>query len=70
MVYNSLPTSLMPYCSQIKELGAAGVRFDFTLENGTEVKNILNTFMRNAIEGRDEDVTAEVTRGHFHRGAE
>lgn len=70
VVYNSLPTSLLPYYSHIKEMGAAGVRFDFTLETGTEVKNILNTFMRNAIEGRDEDVAAEVTRGHFHRGAE
>ncbi|MGN0240616.1 MAG: U32 family peptidase [Candidatus Weimeria sp.] len=70
VVYNSLPTSLLPYCSHIAKMGAAGVRFDFTLETGKEVKNILNTFMRNAMEGRNEDVTAEVTRGHFHRGAE
>ena len=69
VVYNSLPTSLLPFTKQIESLGAAGVRFDFTVEKGTEVKRILNTFESNVSEHKSEDAV-EATRGHFHRGAE
>ena len=68
VVYNSLPTSLLPFTGQISDMGFAGWRFDFTIENADEVSEVLNTFKRNISENGADDVSCHVTRGHFHRG--
>jgi putative protease len=69
VVYNSLPTSLLPYIKQIEQMGFKGLRIDFTVEDRKEVKDVLSIFSKN-IDGATDDVRADVTRGHFHRGAE
>ncbi|MQN01474.1 MAG: U32 family peptidase [Lachnospiraceae bacterium] len=70
VVYNSVPTSLLPYVHDILSMGFAGVRFDFTTENAKQVKEVLNIFIKNIYESARADVSYDVTRGHFHRGAE
>lgn len=68
VIYNSLPTSLLPFIRSIVDKGFAGVRLDFTIENAHEVKEVLSTFLSNISENRSDDITCDVTRGHFHRG--
>ncbi len=68
VIYNSLPTSLIPFAGKISEMGFAGFRFDFTIEKTDEVSEVLNTFQKNIKENASEDIMADVTRGHFHRG--
>lgn len=68
VIYNSLPTSLIPFAGKISEMGFAGFRFDFTIEKTDEVSEVLNTFQKNIKENASEDIRADVTRGHFHRG--
>ena len=70
VVYNSLATSLLPYVTQIGKMGFAGYRLDFTIESRKEVKEVLSIFSKNINEGTSDDVSCDVTRGHFHRGVE
>ncbi|MDY6352367.1 MAG: U32 family peptidase [Lachnospiraceae bacterium] len=63
VIYNSLPTSLLPFLDRLWEMGFAGVRVDLTVENEKETVRILQMIKNN----KCEDV-CQATRGHFHRG--
>lgn len=70
VVYNSLPTSLLPFMKEIGRMGFYGYRIDFTTENSKETEEVLDIFYKNVKTNASDDIGREVTRGHFHRGAE
>lgn len=61
-VYNARPTVLYDCGEELSEIGADRLRYEFTVESGREVKEIVSgtrIFGENGF-----------TRGHFHRGVE
>ena len=72
MLYNSAPIVLADKMNEIKKLGVAFVRLNFTIEDEYDVKNIINHFIKaiNGEEISDNDIISDFTRGHFTRGIE
>ena len=64
IVYNSVPVMLFHEKDKIKNMGICHFRFDFTLESGKEVANVLSLYK----EGKGR--TIEYTNGHYKRGVE
>ena len=63
IIYNSVPYSLRQEMSRWE--GNAGLRMDFTLENGEEVEELLDSFI-----GGKAFPHGEYTTGHEKRGVE
>ena len=72
VLYNSAPIVLADKMNEIKKLGVAFVRLNFTIEDEYDVKNIINHFIKaiNGEEISDNDIISDFTRGHFTRGIE
>ena len=64
IVYNSVPVCLFSEVSKLRENGVLNFRYDFTIESGAEVDNILNLFN----EGKGQNIIC--TKGHYKRGVE
>lgn len=72
VIYNGKPISLLEQREKIKSLQVAGIRFEFTLENVTEMSEILNVFIQNFRYNKCKKVLPQekFTKGHFKRGME
>lgn len=56
-IYNSVPTVLYDWTDEIFKIGPASVRYEFTVETGEELKNVIRGM-----------VPKSFTRGHFRKG--
>lgn len=64
VIYNSLPTNLLPYKEELKSFGIPRFRLMFTLETAKEVQAVLDEF-ENGIREK-----GNYTNGHYKRGVE
>ena len=70
-IYNPLPLSLLGSEAVIRRLGPAGVRLQFTVEDGQQADQVLEAFEGAFIRGEMEKPPfQDFTRGHFKRGVE
>lgn len=68
-IYNGQCLSLLNYKEEIGSLNPEGIRLDFTLETGDEVKQVLSAFINSFYYGRETALTlTNLTTGHFKRG--
>lgn len=70
IIYNSSPLSLLGNMKTVKRLKPASVRLQFTIENISEIDNIITAFEESLINDNDADLLKDFTRGHFRRGVE
>lgn len=71
VIYNGKPLSLHDHLEEIKRLGVAQLRFDFTMESAEEMRRILNIYKKKMVQGgKNSDSVEEYTKGHFRRGVE
>lgn len=69
IMYNSMPLVLLDQTEEIKRIKPAGIRLDFTAEDGKAVKRIAALYQKAFLEGEPQSVPeTEYTRGHFKRG--
>lgn len=64
IIYNSVPVMLFNEMDKLKNNGVYHFRFDFTIESGKEVSNVLQLYS----EGKGRAI--EYTNGHYKRGVE
>lgn len=72
VIYNGKPISLLEQREAIKSLQVAGIRLEFTLENVTEMSEILNVFIQKFRYNTCKKMLSQekFTKGHFKRGME
>ncbi|MBU9728162.1 U32 family peptidase [Diplocloster modestus] len=71
VIYNSVPLVLLDQDKDIKSLGPAALRLDFTVETGAETLKTAKLYIDRYIHGIQTDMPwKEFTRGHFKRGVE
>ena len=70
VIYNSQPLSLLNMRSQVAAINPGSVRLNFTLENASQTRKILESFEENYCNHVVVDEFFEFTRGHFKRGVE
>ncbi|MGF7145717.1 putative protease [Anaerotaenia torta] len=71
IIYNSQVLSLLKYSREIAELGPSGLRLDFTLEDGEEVRKVLSAFVTEFYQKKNGGLElTDYTTGHFKRGVE
>ena len=70
VIYNSQPLSLLNMRSQVADLNPGSVRLNFTLEDGSRTREILDSFEQNYCNHVPVEETFDFTRGHFKRGVE
>ena len=68
-IYNSIPYEVISR-PEIKELGFASFRMDFTIEKPRDMENVLAMYEHAVIYGQSVSFPGEATRGHFKRGVE
>ena len=64
VVYNSVPVMLFNEIDKLKNVGVKHFRFDFTIESGKEVTNVLKLYQNG------NGSSMEYTNGHYKRGVE
>ena len=64
IIYNSVPVCLFSEVERLKENGILNFRYDFTIETGAEVENVLKL----RFEGNGKEIL--YTNGHYKRGVE
>ncbi len=64
IIYNSVPVCLFSEVNRLRENGVLNFRYDFTIETGAEVENILKL----RFEGNGKEIL--YTNGHYKRGVE
>jgi len=64
IIYNSVPVCLFAEINRLRENGVLNFRYDFTIESGEEVENVLNL----GNEGKGQAIL--YTNGHYKRGVE
>ena len=64
IIYNSVPVCLFSEINRLRENGISNFRYDFTIESGEEVENVLNL----SNEGKGQAIL--FTNGHYKRGVE
>lgn len=64
VVYNSVPVMLFNEIDKLKNVGVMHFRFDFTIESGKEVTNVLKLYQNG------NGSSMEYTNGHYKRGVE
>ena len=70
-IYNGLPTMLMDKKKELLTLHPSAFRMHFTMESGSEIKTLLESFRNIYIRGINADnILKDFTRGHFTRGIE
>ena len=70
IIYNSQPLSLLNLRTQVSDLKPASVRMNFTLENASQTKMVLDSFEKNYCKNVPVNDFSDFTRGHFKRGVE
>ena len=70
VIYNSQPLSLLNMRSQVADLNPGSVRLNFTLEDGSRTREILDSFEQNYCNHVPVEENFDFTRGHFKRGVE
>lgn len=70
VIFNSQPLSLLNLKDQVAELLPESVRLQFTLENASQTKTVLDAFEKNYLENETVEDFSDFTRGHFKRGVE
>lgn len=71
MIYNSQVLELFESFDQIKTLGVARIRLEFTKETPEEMETVLHRYARAWYTGSSRKNTrADFTKGHFKRGVE
>ncbi len=70
-IYNGLPTMLMDKKKELLTLHPSAFRMHFTMESGSEIKALLESFRNIYIrEINADNILKDFTRGHFTRGIE
>ncbi|KIR02836.1 Protease [Lachnospiraceae bacterium TWA4] len=65
IIYNSLPLSLSDRTKKVKKISPKSIRLAFTIENESEVKKVLETFIQ-AFKGEEvKKLETPFTRGNF-----
>ncbi len=71
LILNGQCLSLLRYSSEVSALKPRNIRLDFTLETGSETKEVINAFTEVYRRGRAAELKGENwTAGHFKRGVE
>lgn len=70
LIYNSTPLSLLGQEKQVKNLGPARLRLQFTMEEPGRAAEIAEAFGDSFLRGRERTLAGDFTRGHFKRGVE
>ena len=71
VLYNGKPLHLLDHLEEIETLGVNQIRLDFTMESPKEMKTILTSYVKQAIENeRCANYVEDYTKGHFKRGVE
>lgn len=71
VIYNGKPLHLLDYISDIDKMGVKDIRLDFTMESQKETKQILDSYMKQALyKEKTADFVENYTKGHFKRGIE
>lgn len=71
MVYNPEPLSLAGMEKQVKGLGAAVIRLQFSVENASRTRDVIRAYVEHFRYGKDTPVPVDgFTRGHIKRGVE
>lgn len=69
IIYNGQALSLLQYAPEIRNLGPARIRLDFTKESKDEAKQVLSAFTDTFYYGRQRmEARSDYTTGHFKRG--
>lgn len=70
VIYNSLPYGLFREADQVKSLGCAAYRMNFTIEDGRTAAETAAAFAERYLRGADTVFPEELTKGHYKRGVE
>ena len=70
IIYNSCCFQIITEGRNLDNLGFLGYRMEFTIENGSETKRILEFYKEIFINGVEKEFPYEYTKGHFRRGVE
>ncbi len=70
VIFNSQPLSLLNLRNQVGELAPGSVRLQFTLENASQTRKVLDSFEMNYCSNVPAEDFSDFTRGHFKRGVE
>lgn len=71
VIYNGKPLHLLEHVKDIDKMGVKDIRLDFTMESSEEMKQILNSYVKQAIyKEKTADSVESYTKGHFKRGIE
>ncbi|MEE8835411.1 MAG: U32 family peptidase [Eubacteriales bacterium] len=73
IIWNSLPTSLLPCLNEVEDAGFRELRLHFTTEDGKTAGGVLRDFaeaLKDPERKPGEKPGMKTTRGHFHRGVE
>ncbi|HJC25177.1 MAG TPA: U32 family peptidase [Candidatus Eisenbergiella merdavium] len=68
IIYNSVPLSLHGFPEELRESGAAWLRFDFLEESGRETEEVIRLFEQ-GLSGEKVQPGYAFTTGHFRKGA-
>ncbi len=69
VIYNSVPLCLFGQREEVCRLHAAGYRLQFSVETADEVHRVLMQYRDVFLKGKpSEELPADYTKGHFHRG--
>lgn len=70
VIYNSLPYGLYREAEQVKSLGCAAYRLNFTVEDSHMTAMTADAFAARYLRGSDREFPVELTKGHYKRGVE
>jgi len=68
VIYNTMPLALADQKHEIADLQPKALRLNFTIENSTMMRQVLDLYEQVFILGKDITPEFEFTRGHFKRG--
>lgn len=69
LIYNSVPLYLMDVANEIMQIGAAGMRLQFTSETAEKVRTMIRDGIC-AAKGERVAAAGDFTKGHYKRGVE
>ena len=69
-IYNADPLSLLGMEKQVRRLGPARLRLQFTVEEPETALKAAEAFGESFLSGREASIPGSFTRGHFKRGVE
>ena len=69
-IYNADPLSLLGMEKQVRRLGPARLRLQFTMEEPETALKVAEAFGESFLSGREASIPGPFTRGHFKRGVE